>query len=532
MVAGLSSLAGLSFLLFDRLVIAVPWNDEQISIGCFVWAWTDPEATSEQAAEINTIEKCVKLCRDSASCDVFKFIAATRQCYIGTGTFGGDLVQAAEGDISGPKTCEFPAAACSAQLKSDAVFPAATQAASMTAWTTGFQPQATQCWERFENSTLMPCSDAVTEVGGLEDVKKCSGLTAIPSLNEAQCKARCEADVTCSVWLMRSGGCMNGLGLNCFGAPEPDATAGGRIVHGSTRDLAPMTTKKIADTAQIVFSKAEMQSMGEEKAKQRCRDACRSNIECQYWQLMEDTGCWNEAAVGRSASYPLTTAANTDNAGTVIDGNMIQHSCASQAVTQTILTNIVNKVKSHTKSSSDSSSSSSFSSGGSESSGSVWPWWAWVLLALLLLCCLIPLIAGILFGMGVCEKKKAKKKRKVNKLPVVEEQAAVPSQVVQEAQPVYMVQQQVPVPTTVASVPMYQTAPAQLTVPAAAPVQYTAPQAAPVQYMAPQATSVQYTVPQAASAQYTFAASAPQTISQAAPGQYPALPGSNPYIGQ
>jgi hypothetical protein len=536
---------GLSFLLMNNVVTAVPWNDELISVGCFLWGWTDPDANSEQAADINTIPKCAKLCRDSSSCKVFKFIAGTSKCFIGNGEFGGNLVKAAEGDISGPGTCDFPAKGCVAELKSGAQFPGDTIDDSMNAWTGGFQPQATQCWERFENASLMPCSDAVTDLGVLDDVKKITSLVTRPSLTEAQCKAYCEADVGCSVWIIRSSQCMTGVpgSGSTFSDSETDATAGGRVMHGKTRDIAPLKTKKMSVTSENVFPKTVLDNIGEATAKKRCKEICVSNVECQFWQLMQETGCWVENVIGLNPIYPLVTAGITENAGTVIDGGYIQHSCESHN-THTSLGETASKlVKKATDasgsgasgsgasgsgasgslasgslasgSSADSGSGNSGSGGsgsgdssdssdsstssGSESSGSTWPWWAWLLLALILLCCCIPLVVAAIFGMGLCDKTK-KKKKKVAKQQLVKEEVAAPvQQPVQEAQPVYMVQQQVPVPTTVAQVPVYNTAQMQYQ----APVQFSSHAPAPVQYTVPQEPQ-QMLIQQQAPAQYGY----------------------------
>merc|ERR1719329_768483 len=189
--------------------------------------------------------------------------------------------------------------------------------------------------------------------------------------------------------------------------------------------------------------------MTEEVSKKRCKDMCLSNDECQFWQLMEETGCWIETEIGTSSSvYPLTTAANILNGGRIVDGGLIQHSCHSQmgaTCPTSIASDLVKKAgtaaaaaagsgassgsgasgsgasgsgasgsgSGDSGSGGSSESSDSSTSSGSESSGSTWPWWAWLLL-LLLLCICIPVVAALLFGLGMCDKAKKKKKGEEN----------------------------------------------------------------------------------------------------------------------
>merc|ERR1719329_1547143 len=133
---------------------------------------------------------------------------------------------------------------------------------------------------------------------------------------------------------------------------------------------------------------------------------------------------------------------------------MIQHSCGVDPGGAGLLGGIGNSIQTHAQKTSGSSS---------DSSASNWPWWAWLLLALLALCCCIAFIGGLLFVLGMCEHKPKKKKRAVKRVvaatPAPEPVAEV-AQIPQ--QPVYMIQQQVPVPTTISQVPTYQ------------PVQYAA----------------------------------------------------------
>eukprot|EP00927_Polykrikos_kofoidii_P006967 TRINITY_DN12834_c0_g1_i1.p1 TRINITY_DN12834_c0_g1~~TRINITY_DN12834_c0_g1_i1.p1 ORF type:complete len:556 (+),score=89.62 TRINITY_DN12834_c0_g1_i1:63-1730(+) len=498
--------------------LAVPWNDGSISVGCFLWGWWNPGATELQDSGIDTVPKCKAACHSNSTCKGWSLNSVTSRCYLGSQPFGVGLEEAASpGDISGPPVCTFPAPACSLEL--NGTFPGRTGPESFASWPTGFEPQPGQCLEKKSDAHYVLCP----EIKVLEEhdaVKHCLGLVP-ETLFGKTCKEACEADMYCAVWTVTDTQCFHGNGENCV-TGNTMSNDGRRIMHGDYRVLKKFDTA-IVKPLKKVFDATDATVLID--ATSSCRNVCLSMIDCQYWQLRK-SGCWVEDIAGyaNDETYPLIQSMLQDpvSPDVVIDGEFIQHYCQSQMnVNPSSSVDHSNQSPANGGNSGEgngettvqsagtaSVSSEKKSHGSSDSSGSdssAWPWWTWLLLALLLLSLLLCLAAAVYFAMGWGGKKAPKKKRgrrpeavqefvgtdstarslmvPQEQLTMVPQQEVRPVFTVPQAQPTYMIQEQVPVPTAMVPVPTYQPAPVQQYV---EPMQQYAMPAAPMQQNAMQ----------------------------------------------
>jgi len=459
------------------------FSDSSITTGCLVRDFVG--TASQIVTSATTVPECKKACVDSDTCKQFSFLVDV--CKLGDEDFGKHLTKT-EKAISGPKECTEPASACS--NKPGNGFPAATIAESPGAWSSGFQPTNMQCWGRTSAGGFQE-TEHVKKLEGVEEVTKCDGMVAT-ELTGKTCEEHCKADINCAAWKLRSDGiCLTGQGINCFSGSGYSVQSGGRFQHGDVEVLMDLKGKRVTGLLEV-FGTEDVAALGtREKAEAACRNACYSDVMCEYWNFVENTGCFIEKR-DHEIAYPLLASQITAENGVTAGEYLRRSSDWSLFGELTDSSSSAGSVASGSSymSGSGASSGSGTESSGSGSSGSELPWWAWLLLGLLLLCCIGALIAGILFAM----KPKAKKKRAVKRVqsPPVQQEVAPAVTAVQPTQMVYTVPQ--PVPTVQRELPIYQTAAPVMTVPqqtyvqqTVAPVQQTV---APMQVISPQQTLV------------------------------------------
>eukprot|EP00927_Polykrikos_kofoidii_P071424 TRINITY_DN67686_c0_g1_i1.p1 TRINITY_DN67686_c0_g1~~TRINITY_DN67686_c0_g1_i1.p1 ORF type:complete len:489 (-),score=44.72 TRINITY_DN67686_c0_g1_i1:145-1611(-) len=429
-------------------------SDLSIPIGCFVSGWLDEDANESPLNPVSTVEKCRQLCVDDPNCKVFTFQPASHICHIGKGDLGQNLVQGAEGDVSGPRVCKQPADACTANVTGQ--FPGATYVDSFNAWPMAFQPQEGQCWGKESSGKYTSCPDVV----GLEDfsgVQHCSGLTVKEGIRWMECENDCKANVLCSLWSIVDSACYQGLGVDCA-LGEARGTGGARIMHGSYRVLKKLVEKKL-DGLVAVFSKANAALLPDPITS--CRNLCLSSLPCQYWQLLQETGCWIEHS-GNRVPYPLLEGSLTIVVAPerVIDGEYIQRFCPSSQpqLTPELAT-----------SSSEISVATEETDGTSSETSVGWPWWVWTLAGLLLFICLMSVVIAIFYLFLHDTEEISQKTRSVmneqleDSVQTAQQMQAQPSllQVMtappMQTQSVYIVPQHPPLSTVSAQIPLYQT---------------------------------------------------------------------------
>jgi uncharacterized membrane protein YgcG len=470
-------LGGAILLLQNFGAIGAEFSDPSITTGCLARDYVGADAT-QLVETAKTVPECKKACVDSDTCKQFAFLV-DKVCKLASTDFGTKLVRT-EAAISGPKECTEPASSCSNEPKKE--FPAATVGASPAAWSSGFQPVNLQCWGRTSSEGLEECS-TVKSLETKAEVTRCDGLVVV-QLHGKTCEESCKSDITCAAWKLDGDGkCLQGVGKNCYSGSGYTIESGGRFQHGDVQKLMDLKGKRVTGLVEI-FGAEDITALGtREKAEEACKTTCYSDVKCQYWNFVDNTGCFVEGK-DHPISYPLLASQITAE-NTVTAGEYVRRSCDwSLFGLKADSSSSAGSVASGSSyaSGSGASSGSGTESSGSGSSGSELPWWAWLLLGLLLLCCIGALIAGIMFIM----KPKAKKKRAVKRVTSPappQEVAPVPVPAAPPTQMVYTVPQ--PVPTVQRELPVYHTAQPVMTVP-----QQTYVQQQPVQMISPQPTMV------------------------------------------
>eukprot|EP00927_Polykrikos_kofoidii_P049341 TRINITY_DN43408_c0_g1_i3.p1 TRINITY_DN43408_c0_g1~~TRINITY_DN43408_c0_g1_i3.p1 ORF type:complete len:637 (-),score=118.37 TRINITY_DN43408_c0_g1_i3:410-2275(-) len=314
------------------VVDAVPWGDATISNGCFMWGWRDPDADVELTGDFGDVPKCHKACLEREDCTTFVLLAG--KCFVGTtGRFGENLVRSESSTLSGPRVCATPSASCAQNNIPSGLFPADTESESMAAWEkTGFQPQEMMCWEKDSNSQYLQCPETttletITEVGGCMNLVK-------SALSAQECESSCKSQMSCAMWVTTIDSCYTSTGDDCAASQTAvsGVVSGARILRGSSRVLRSWLHVKIKNLDQA-FSATRMNQLtaAGKDATAVCKNICLSILDCQYWQLFDDAGCYIEktANYGETVAYPLTTA-GTEADLQQVAGEYIQRFCPSQ----------------------------------------------------------------------------------------------------------------------------------------------------------------------------------------------------------
>eukprot|EP00927_Polykrikos_kofoidii_P074194 TRINITY_DN70172_c0_g1_i1.p1 TRINITY_DN70172_c0_g1~~TRINITY_DN70172_c0_g1_i1.p1 ORF type:complete len:451 (+),score=33.59 TRINITY_DN70172_c0_g1_i1:60-1412(+) len=346
-----------------------------LTVGCLMWD-TGIGEYQETVDGIEGLEACQRACRERDFCNQFS-LGAGNVCKLGDRHFGSDL-QAEAGAISGPKHCSEPAVACTEKLVNS--FPRAAKKESMAAWSGGFQPARAQCWERTPSGTYGSCS-TIEYRETTAGVDRCDQMKAI-ELRGATCQEHCEADPQCSVWVLGDEGqCWAGIGSFCYSGTSMGAKAGGRIVRGHAEVLMSLKSQKLAGLIQVLTPEDLVSLVNmERKTHAVCRDICYSVLECQFWQVIQDEGCFIESP-SQPVPYPLVSSQLSFNSR-VVAGEYVRRTCRQ---------GLGEKVDAFA----------------SDSSG---PLWAWALAVWVLLCCTVALMGWFLFAHGCCERRRRKKK--------------------------------------------------------------------------------------------------------------------------
>jgi hypothetical protein len=328
-----SVLAGANHLTFHDV-------QEDIIDGCFYQNHRyQGDTLPESPITKENYTECQKACQLNPRCEFFAHWASNQQCWLG----GANAIyenSGAWGAICGPKWCATIPTGCT-DVPDPAKFPGNTPDETEAMFSANRQPEKMECWPK--NATK-GWYDTCKQKTDLEDVANgwpaaCTGLYQVTPTYGETCESMCTKEITCNVYVIvndQAQGCWHGEGVDCFQRVGwPGATAGKRIMHGEVRVLANTTGYQIMGLHRAFDANYFVTQ--DPDAVQACRNACYSNVECEWWQYSRMSGCWTEnpnLATGAEGSgmveYPMTRnswKSGTAYADTFIAGEYIQHVC-------------------------------------------------------------------------------------------------------------------------------------------------------------------------------------------------------------
>eukprot|EP00929_Paragymnodinium_shiwhaense_P020812 TRINITY_DN13749_c0_g1_i1.p1 TRINITY_DN13749_c0_g1~~TRINITY_DN13749_c0_g1_i1.p1 ORF type:complete len:624 (-),score=106.01 TRINITY_DN13749_c0_g1_i1:140-1939(-) len=304
---------------------------EHIPEGCYTWSVSDEAATEfvKLPAENLTAPGCQEACAAKPGCHAFTYHGGSKpSCHHAVGDKTTKLTPSAEA-LSGPARCEDPARVCRELPRGP--WPGRTPEESNKAWPTHYQPQNLQCWPRHANLKLKNCPSVVV----VEDTANgwpgaCLGLNLQKEVFDTDgCEKHCREDVECSTWAWTNEEqCWTGHGHDCYSTVTARPLKAQRLKRGSSRILKKLEGIQVMGLHQV-FDHKQMKSLRNvlRDPVSLCRDTCLSDVGCEYWQLLQESGCWVEMPHIGSAPFPLTMDSLGTSEDPVLAGEYLQRYC-------------------------------------------------------------------------------------------------------------------------------------------------------------------------------------------------------------
>lgn len=293
---------------------------------------------------VGSAESCRRLCIAAPSCFWFS--------YLTQGLFHGRCILAGEHAVpSWEKGCVAARKAtgcdCPSQQASSSDFPGRADV-SMLAFGSQRQPFGLECWPKDTAFNLYPCNfpkvlqDTIDGWPGL-----CLGLAQVELENIDMCEQTCRTNQLCAGWQFigatasSEGQCWQGVGDHCNtrkGWHDIQVARAQRLQHGEVRVLADTRAYQVMNLWRSSNELGYNGSLADATAE--CRAECYSDIFCQFWQYVKESGCWREnPRMGRSVTYPLVngSGARWPPHVEILAGEFIQHFCPEPTLAPTAL---------------------------------------------------------------------------------------------------------------------------------------------------------------------------------------------------
>merc|ERR1719329_485221 len=277
---------------------------------------------------------CHRQCNAISNCSRYSFSHDSGTCYImGIHTFptyDAGAISGGAGTNTVSDSCFLDS--CSPRDGLVGSFPGLSAEAAHSAFPGGYQPMPLECWPKTSDGGYQPCAlNSVLFDTGQGWAGTCLGLTeVIPNQNQT-CQSQCLANPLCPGWQMTTAGeCWLGLGYHCElleRIDQVEIAQAQRVQYGGVRVLANITGFRVLGLKQVFDQ--DYYGSRYVPAARACKYACYSLIQCQYWQLIEDSGCWVEdASAGFGVPYPLLSSSVQGlNESGVHAGEFVQHYC-------------------------------------------------------------------------------------------------------------------------------------------------------------------------------------------------------------
>jgi len=292
----------------------------------------EPSMANVSHTRQTSYEACQVSCALTPGCAYFSFNKYVMECNYAEASA---KPKADYRFVSGKAICKpgdhAPAVMCKTELPKNG-FPGLTAEQSGEAWPFGRQPKSLECWPRTSEGRPAQCK--LTTV--IEDSKDgwpgvCWGLQK-KDVPTTECDEACATDPECPSYQIEDDNCYMGLGRECYvreSARDWMPTRAQRYQHGTVRVLMDLKGWQVTGLSKVFRPKADYFDTHEEAAE-RCKMACYSDIDCQYWIYSTEYGCWVEDIRKFTVKYPVTTKEMTRDstfAQTAIAGEMVQHIC-------------------------------------------------------------------------------------------------------------------------------------------------------------------------------------------------------------
>lgn len=311
-----------------------------------IYRYYDDSVTAPSATVPNATS-CQQLCQQQGNCTVFTFFDNSKACWLQTkdATFNITLGVFYGGDTTaGPKVCEKVAPRCKAVVGKG--FPGTLS----QAFPTDYQPRKGVCWKKTDRTKDFPAYEPCAPTEVLQKITGCTFPDSVPipastlAIEKRTCREVCDASADCAAWEMTELGCYTGVGHNCtiVTAGLGKNASGERLGRGVTRAMHSWSGAQFVAGAVMKEGFVSIQQFVKimdvsptadlEVAADDCRDICASVVNCEFWQLDKQAGCFiDTSGPNNGLAYPLVAANFKEGVPSVVAGEYIQHLCGVSA---------------------------------------------------------------------------------------------------------------------------------------------------------------------------------------------------------